>query len=539
MACCLALGGLAAPAAAKTIVVTTLTDTADPPFNADGPCGTGTISDLPGTDHLISLREAIIAANNTNGADTITFDPSLSGGTIAVKFDDLDADGDPDPLPALCGGQTSITGDLNGDDVPDITLEGAAFPVASPPVAAAGILVLSSHNTIMGLRVQHFPIGIRVRAGDFTNPGTVEHTTVTNNIVAESKIDGIDVRTGNVPGSLVAHTTLTHNVVMQNARHGTLVLASLSAAGSDTQITYTTISDNEIMGNGALGILMFSLGDNNVITGATLAHNTISGNTFSGINVFGGSGGADENTLEVDIKDNTVTDNGRDGIDVLAGFNSSTHNHVEVNIQDNTITDNGSDGIDVVPSSDNSSNNHLVAQIRGNTLERHPISGIEAIAAVGAVFSPTGTSNDNVLEVRIERNTVEQTGTGMYISGGEGSPDGRDNAVADHNQTMAVVKDNMVGSTFRGLELYAGDAGLASANTTEVRVVHNTVCNNTDADIIGEGGYPGAPGFSPNLGTGNVLAGEIFQNTATTVTVADGTPGNTATVTQFNNILCP
>ena len=76
MACCLALGGLASPAAAKTIVVTTLDDTADPPFDADGPCGTGTIGDLPGADGLVSLREAIIAANNTPGADTITFAPA-------------------------------------------------------------------------------------------------------------------------------------------------------------------------------------------------------------------------------------------------------------------------------------------------------------------------------------------------------------------------------------------------------------------------------------------------------------------------------
>ena len=41
LAGCLALGGFASPAAAKTIVVTTLTDTADPPFDADGVCGTG------------------------------------------------------------------------------------------------------------------------------------------------------------------------------------------------------------------------------------------------------------------------------------------------------------------------------------------------------------------------------------------------------------------------------------------------------------------------------------------------------------------
>src|SRR4030095_11770052 len=112
----------------------------------------------------ISLREAITAANNTNGEQTITFDPSLSGGIIVVNFDDVDLDAAPDPLPALCGGHTRLEGDLDGDDVPDITLEGRAFPVAAPPVATVGILVLSSHNTIIGLQVQHFPVGIRIPA---------------------------------------------------------------------------------------------------------------------------------------------------------------------------------------------------------------------------------------------------------------------------------------------------------------------------------------------------------------------------------------
>jgi len=80
--------------------------------------------------------------------------------------------------------------------------------------------------------------------------------------------------------------------------------------------------------------------------------------------------------------------------------------------------------------------------------------------------------------------------------------------------------------------------GWASTNVLEVRVAHNTVCNNTDTAILGEGGFSGDALFPANTGTGNVLAGEIFQNTATTV-VANGTPGNTADVTQVNNILCP
>src|SRR6266516_4127958 len=141
LACCIAFGGFASPAAARPVVVTTLADTADPPFNADGDCGTGAISDLPGADGLVSLREAIIAANNTPGTQTITFAPNLSGGTIMVGFNGL-------PLPALCGGHTRINGDIDNDGIPDIKLEGAAFPFFS---RAAGILIISSYNTIEGL----------------------------------------------------------------------------------------------------------------------------------------------------------------------------------------------------------------------------------------------------------------------------------------------------------------------------------------------------------------------------------------------------
>ena len=512
MACCLALGGFASAASAEPLVVTTFADTADPPFNADGPCGTGTVSDLPGADGLISLREAIIAANNTPGAHTITFDPSLSGGTVVVNFDDLDADTDPDPLPALCGGHTRIEGDLNGDGVPDITLEGAAFP---GPSRAAGIFVLSSHNTIQGLQVQHFPLGIVVRADHLPIPGTsatVTHNTVTNNILAESSFHGIFVLTGDAPGSVLAHTTITHNLVMNNAQHGIVVVANLSGAGADTQINHTAIINNEVRENGLFGIFLLSQGDHNLFTNATIAQNTIASNTFAGINVWGGFGGADDNTLEVDIKDNTVTDNGFGGIEVIGGF-------------------------------DNSSNNHVAARIRGNTVaRRHQNQGIAALAAVGAVNFPTGASNNNVLDVRIEWNTVVQSqpGDGIYIAAGEGSPDGRPNAVADGNHTRAIVEHNTVeDNAAKGIELDAGSSGLANSNTTEIRVAHNTVCHNTITAILGEGGFSGDALFPANQGTGNVLTGEIFQNTATTVTVADGTPGNTATVTQFNNVPCP
>jgi hypothetical protein len=81
---------------------------------------------------------------------------------------------------------------------------------------------------------------------------------------------------------------------------------------------------------------------------------------------------------------------------------------------------------------------------------------------------------------------------------------------------------------------------LANANTFAVQVAHNTICHNTGIDILAEGGFVGNVLFPvPNVGSGNVLTGEIVHNTATTVTVVNGTPGNTAAVTQFKNDACP
>ena len=502
--CCL-FEAFAAPVAAKTIVVTTFTDSADPPFDADGICGSGTVSDLP-ANGPVSLREAIIAANNTPGADTITFDPSLRGGTILVGFNGL-------PLPALCGGQTRIEGDLDGDDAPDITLEGAAFPIPAPPAvpavsAAAGISVLSSHNTINGLQVQHFPFGLRVRAGDFTHSGIVTHTTVSNNSFTGSKLDGILVVTGNVPGSLIAHTALIHNVVTQNARNGIFVFTNLpGGAGANTSIAHTTITDNEVTENDLHGIRMLSLGDQNVLSNATIGHNIVSDNAFFGIYVIGGYAGADGNTLDVRIKNNTVTANGR-GIIVLAG-------------------------------QDNSSHNHVVARIAENTLEQNQVFGIEAVAANGAADFKTGLSEHNELNVRIEHNAVKsQTGVGILVAGGIGSPDGREDAVANNNQNNAIVTHNVVeGGTGLGMSLVAGAAGLSSLNILDVQAAHNTICGNGIDLIFGRGGF--SPGNIFFEGTGNVLEGRIFQNTVEAVDVADGAPGNTAMVTELNNDPCP
>ena len=77
----------------------------------------------PGTDGNISLREAIVAANNTAGADTISFDPSINGNTITLSIagtsEDAAATGDLDITDALTitgNGRSSTIIDANGID---------------------------------------------------------------------------------------------------------------------------------------------------------------------------------------------------------------------------------------------------------------------------------------------------------------------------------------------------------------------------------------------------------------------------------------
>jgi len=104
LALLLALSLRAAPIArAATITVNTTDDLIDA---NSGSCAGMTIAALPGPDGLISLREAICAANNTAGADTI----NLSTGAYLLTTSGRDED-------------AAATGDLDISD--DLTINGA------------------------------------------------------------------------------------------------------------------------------------------------------------------------------------------------------------------------------------------------------------------------------------------------------------------------------------------------------------------------------------------------------------------------------
>jgi hypothetical protein len=334
----------------------------DPPFDPTGLCGAGTLADLPGADGQISLREAVIAANNTPGAKIIQFAPSLSGITIILAAS-----------LALCGGHTTLTGDVNGDDAPDITLDGTAvrFPFDV-------IDVFSSHNIVKSLKVL---------------------------APSEARVGGIAINPTPAVATTMVGNTLTHNIVTGGAIFVGVGFdfSNPVQAFNGAVVKHISVHDNTVVSSAGAGIEAFILGDRHEITDVTIAGNTVSENTI-GILAFGGErnpfdptdDGASDNRLDVTIKDNLVTGNsnpgGTAGIVLLGGLSSSYRNQVTATLLDNTVTDNTGAGIAVGAGQENSSQNRVAVKIRGNKLENNAGVGIFAFGAIGALFSPNGQS---------------------------------------------------------------------------------------------------------------------------------------------------
>ena len=371
----LQIGGNSITGRGTEIVVAKTDDTLSSGFTYPGDnnslCGSvASGTDLPDEP---TLREAIIWANDTTEAKTITFAPSLKGQTITLA-DGADANSDADPLPELCSGKLTLNGDIDGDGTPDITLDGTDLPTA-----ANGLVVPSSNNTVNGLTLTNIPnVGIIVidLVTDLTaNPPNppVTNNTVTNNTVTGGKF-GILVQAGysiEISGTLytgagtVSNTTIRGNTVTATATVG--IAAFTDYAGST--ITKTTVEQNEIYANDGDGISVWSEGDNSTladsITGLTIRDNHVYDHDAGiGIAVTGGFCGGSYNRVKATISGNTLARNGNatssfPDISAGGGSNSSaagctanpqpttTGNRLEVDILDNTSEDTPYTGISV------------------------------------------------------------------------------------------------------------------------------------------------------------------------------------------------
>jgi hypothetical protein len=228
----------------------------------------------------LTLREAIVAANAEAGADTITFDPSLSGSTITL--------------------QNGLRVD---DDLTIVGLGESALTVASGPLS----LIVYAYRT--SLTMSDITLSGGVNSGISAVDTDLTLSSVT---LAGSKFAGVFF-VG--PASDLSVTSSTIN---DHVRRGLYVQDAQSV----------TITDSTISGNGADGFFASNVSGDVLLARSDVSYNTGNGfaTSFVGGNVaidyasfdFNGEDGVDllRTTGELTISAATSAQNGRTGIRV-------------------------------------------------------------------------------------------------------------------------------------------------------------------------------------------------------------------------------
>ncbi len=271
-----------------TVTVDTTTDLLD---GGDTSSITNLIA-TPGTDG-ISLREAIQAANNTAGADTVTFTGSGTYQlTITGTSEDAAVRGDLDITDDL-----TLTGNGAATTIIDGNNDDRIFHIRnSATVTISGITIQNGVETGSG------GAGVRVEASSTLN---LSDTTVTNN-------DG----TGGDGGAAHVHGTLHLDRVLvsnNSADAGGGIYYHGADGGS---LTNVTLSGNTVTGNG--GGLWTD-------TAISVSNSTITlNNANNGGGIF--TNGATVTISNTIVSDNTATSSNTDAV---GAFSSNGSNLIE------------------------------------------------------------------------------------------------------------------------------------------------------------------------------------------------------------------
>jgi hypothetical protein len=314
--CLLAALGTAS-GAPDTVTVNSTTDVSDG--------DTSTIIDLiadPGPDGAISLREAIEAANNNDGSDTIEFHiPAADAGYEVNGITNTWTISLTSALPCLSDGGTIISGTTQAANM------GGAYSNPYGPeieISGAGITqnylfcVDSAENVIHGLVINASPrFGIwmgNTRCADNIVSGNYIGTDAAGASPIGNGWYGIYIAGGAHDNVIGGQTPGERNVISGNGQAGVGIV-------SDTTMSNTVCgnyigtdgSGTTSLGNGWSGVHIASGAKNNTIG----PDNTIAYNSQDGVYVT--SSGTTGNT----ITQNSIHSNGGFGIELGPGGNDA------------------------------------------------------------------------------------------------------------------------------------------------------------------------------------------------------------------------
>jgi len=301
------------------ITVTTTNDVLDA---ADGTCDAITVASLPGPDGVISLREAMCAANNNPGSDTVRFNIPGCGGVCTIRPTIA--------LPVLTGDGTTIDG---------YTQPGSAEATAGAPATLLieidgssvlnnnGFNVASAGNVIRGLVVNRFggsgiAIGLSTATGN-TISGNHVGTNAAGTAGLGNGLDGVFIGLGAQDNTVGGDTPADRNVISGNGLEGVAIHRS-DTVSNTVRGNYigTDASGTLDRGNASHGVYVYGGTHDNTVG----PDNVISGNGGDGVRIYGTDTTGNTvsgNYIGTDVAGTADVGNGR-GVAIANGAHDNT-----------------------------------------------------------------------------------------------------------------------------------------------------------------------------------------------------------------------
>jgi len=504
----------------------------------------------------ISLREAIIAANNTGGEKSITFNVE---GTISPTGT---------ALPALTSGSTTIDGGTAGT----IILDGAALDLDSG--TGAGLVITSADNTLRAMRIQQFHNEGIIIAGIAATGNTVSGCVIGANGDGNGG-NGILVFSGASNNTIGGTDSADRNVIGANAQNGIYIDAGSTGNTIAGNYIGTDGSGTLSISNSKNGVHTFGsgnfIGPGNLISGNTVGGvliqecngNHVFGNTIglnaagtaalgngTGVRIFASFGniiGGDDPAERNIISGNFVPGDNGDGVRIASGAegNSVIGNYIGVNAAGDAAVPNTRFGVDI----DGGAFDNIV---RDNVISGNGSTGLN--------LRFTGTTGNTVAGNRIgiaaESSTALPNGHfGVAIFGAAqantvGGDRAADRNIISGNTTGGVsisgvdtsgniIKGNYIGTNDTGTDDVpnTGDGITLKTKAAGNRIESNWISGNEDYGVI-------ADDSSDNFVTGNRIGLDASGNTAIPnglhgVLLVAGAAGNSigGTTTGERNII--
>ncbi|MCA9063977.1 MAG: right-handed parallel beta-helix repeat-containing protein, partial [Planctomycetaceae bacterium] len=513
--------------AAGELTVTTTNDTNDG--------DTSSIAALlgnRGADGKISLREAIIATNNT---------ANIGGNPDAISFNLSTSDGGyVDPTPGSPGSgdeywtmtPTSALPDITGAVIIDATTqpEFVAAPVIeiNGTSAGAGVSGLtladgSDGSTIRGFVINRFTAdGIEIASGADGNvvAGNIIGLDVTGTIDLGNAGEGVSIRSaGNTIGGTSA---ADRNIISGNTLRG-VRLALATATNNVVLGNYigTDATGTTAIGNSNSGITIDFGANNNLIGGTTAAdRNVISGQSGNQIRIAGG--GTSGNRVE----GNYIGPDATGTVDISTGYGIITDNGATSNVIGGTTAGAGNLIFGTANGVSFGSSTDINNAVLGNSIYNTGNAGID-LGATGVTYNDAedidSVSNDG-LNFPVLTNVV-QNGGDLEINFAVDLPAGTYRIEFFDNPDGLDASGFGEGQTFIGFATITatGAAGYESFSTTLNSVTASDIHNITvtATEDLGGGNYGSTSEFGPQFQGAGVI---------TVTTTSDTSDGDTSSI---------